>query len=204
MKTASAISQLVIDRLRESIQVKEAILEDERLMDSVAEVGRICTESLERGGKIILFGNGGSAADAQHIAAEFVGKFLKSRRALAAIALNTNSSVLTAIGNDYCYEEVFSRQIEALGCPGDIAIGISTSGNSGNVIRALDSAKQRDMITAGMTGGSGGKLISETDYCLCVPSVETPRIQEAHIALGHIICEIVENHFSDECNPARS
>lgn len=202
MKTASAISQLVIDRLRESIQVKEAILEDEHLMDSVAEVGRICTESLERGGKIILFGNGGSAADAQHIAAEFVGKFLKCRRALAAISLNTNSSVLTAIGNDYCYEEVFSRQIEALGCPGDVAIGISTSGNSKNVIRALDSAKQRVMGTVGMTGSSGGLLMSETEYCLRVPSQETPRIQEAHIALGHIICEIVENHFSDECNPA--
>jgi len=202
MKTASAISQLVIDRLRESIQVKEAILEDERLMDSVADVGRICIESLERGGKIILFGNGGSAADAQHIAAEFVGKFLKRRRALAAIALNTNSSVLTAIGNDYCYEEVFSRQIEALGSLGDVAIGISTSGNSRNVIRAVESAKQKVMSTVSMTGSSGGQLISEAEYCLCVPSLETPRIQEAHIALGHIICEIVENHFSDECNPA--
>ena len=202
MRTSPMISQLVVERLRESIQVKEAILDDDCLMNTVAEVARICIECLERGGKIILFGNGGSAADAQHIAAEFVGKFLKSRQALAALALNTNSSVLTAIGNDYCYEEVFARQIEAVGCQRDVAIGISTSGNSRNIVRALNSARQKVMSTVGMTGSSGGQLVSQTDYCLCVPSNATPRIQEAHITLGHIICEIVENHFSDECNPA--
>jgi D-sedoheptulose 7-phosphate isomerase len=196
MRTASDTLQLVAERLRESIEVKQAILANDELIELVHETAHACIRSLEWGGKVILFGNGGSAADAQHIAAELVGRYLQNRRALAAIALTTNTSNLTAIGNDYSYEEVFSRQIEAIGNKGDIAIGISTSGNSKNVIRAVIAAKKRGITTVGMTGGNGGELRHETDLCICVPSEHTPRIQEAHILLGHTLCEIIEEHFS--------
>jgi D-sedoheptulose 7-phosphate isomerase len=196
MRTASDTLQLVAERLRESIEVKQAILANDELIELVHETAHACIRSLEWGGKVILFGNGGSAADAQHIAAELVGRYLRNRRALAAIALTTNTSNLTAIGNDYSYEEVFSRQIEAIGNKGDIAIGISTSGNSKNVIRAVIAAKKRGITTVGMTGGNGGELRHETDLCICVPSEHTPRIQEAHILLGHTLCEIIEEHFS--------
>ncbi len=196
MRTASDTLQLVAERLRESIEVKKAILATDELIELVHETARACIRSLEWGGKIILFGNGGSAADAQHIAAELVGRYLRDRRALAAIALTTNTSNLTAIGNDYSYEEVFSRQIEAIGNKSDLAIGISTSGNSKNVIRAVSAARKRGLTTVGLTGSNGGELRHETDYCLCVPSEHTPRIQEAHILLGHTLCEIIEEHFS--------
>jgi D-sedoheptulose 7-phosphate isomerase len=196
MRTASDTLQLVAERLRESIEVKQAILANDELIELVHETAHACIRSLEWGGKVILFGNGGSAADAQHIAAELVGRYLRNRRALAAIALTTNTSNLTAIGNDYSYDEVFSRQIEAIGNKGDIAIGISTSGNSKNVIRAVGAAKKRGITTVGMTGGNGGELRHETDLCICVPSEHTPRIQEAHILLGHTLCEIIEEHFS--------
>jgi D-sedoheptulose 7-phosphate isomerase len=195
MRTASDTLQLVAERLRESIEVKKAILATDELIELVHETARTCIRSLEWGGKIILFGNGGSAADAQHIAAELVGRYLRNRRALAAIALTTNTSNLTAIGNDYSYEEVFSRQIEAIGNKGDVAIGISTSGSSQNVIGAVNTARRRGLTTVGLTGSNGGKLRHETDYCLCVPSEHTPRIQEAHILLGHTLCEIIEDHF---------
>jgi D-sedoheptulose 7-phosphate isomerase len=200
MRTASDALQLVADRLREGIEVKRAILASDELLKLIHEVAVACIHALESGGKIILFGNGGSAADAQHIAAELVGRYLRNRRALGAIALTTNTSCLTAIGNDYSYEEVFSRQIEAIGNRADLAIGISTSGNSQNVLRALLAAKKKGLTTVGLTGGNGGKLRNEIDYCLCVPSEQTPRIQEAHIALGHILCEIIEEHFSHEHN----
>jgi len=158
----------------------------------------VCIHALVSGRKLILFGNGGSAADAQHIAAELVGRYLRERRALPAVALTTNTSNITAIANDYSYDEVFSRQIEAFGNPGDIAVGISTSGNSRNVIRAMAAAKVKDMTTIGITGSCGGELRDATDYCLCVPSTRTPRIQEAHIWLGHTLCEIIEQHFCYE------
>ena len=187
-------------RLRESIEVKEAILANDELIGIIHEVALACIRALENGGKLILFGNGGSAADAQHLSAELIGRYLRERRALAAMALTTNTSSLTAIGNDYSYEEVFSRQIEAIGNKGDLAIGISTSGNSKNVIRALSVATKKALVTVAMTGSSGGKLKHETDYCLCIPSEQTPRIQEAHIAIGHILCEIIEEHFSHERN----
>jgi D-sedoheptulose 7-phosphate isomerase len=147
---------------------------------------------LRDGGMLVLFGNGGSAADAQHIAAEFVGRFYLDRAALPAQALTVNTSSLTAIGNDYTYDQIFSREIEAFGQAGDVAIGISTSGNSRNVIEALRVAKRKDMVTVGMAGESGGQLKAETDYCICVPSRDTPRIQEAHILVGHILSELVE------------
>lgn len=198
MRAVSDSLQLIADRLRESIEVKNAILESEALLDVVDAASQACIRSLDRGGKIILFGNGGSAADAQHLAAELVGRYLRERRALPAVALTANTSTITAIGNDYCYEEVFSRQIEAIGNKGDIAFGISTSGRSKNVIRAFDTARERGLITIAMTGATGGALSSNADYCLCVPSDRTPRIQEAHILLGHTICEIVEEHFTNE------
>jgi D-sedoheptulose 7-phosphate isomerase len=200
MRTVSDTLQLVADRLRENIEVKRAILANDDLLDLIHEAALACIRALESGGKIILFGNGGSAADAQHIAAELIGKYLRDRRAFAALWLTTNASCLTAIANDYTYEEVFSRQIEAIGCKGDLAIGISTSGDSKNVIRALLAAKKKGLVTVGMTGSNGGKVRRETDYCLCIPSERTPRIQEAHIAVGHILCEIIEEHFSHERN----
>ena len=196
MRTASDTLQLVAERVRESIEVKKAILASDELIELVHETAGVCIRCLEQGGKMILFGNGGSAADAQHLAAELVGRYLRNRRALAALSLTTNTSNLTSIGNDYSYEEVFSRQIEAMGNKGDLAIGISTSGNSKNVLRAVSAATRKGLITVGMTGSNGGKLRHQTDYCLCVPSEQTPRIQEAHILLGHTLCEIIEEHFS--------
>jgi len=200
MRSASDTLQLIAERLRENIEVKRAILANDELLKLIHEVAVACVHALESGGKIILFGNGGSAADAQHIAAELVGRYLRNRRALGAIALTTNTSSLTAIGNDYSFERLFSRQIEAIGNRGDLAIGISTSGNSENVLRALTAAKEKGMVAVGLTGSSGGKLRDETNYCLCIPSEQTPRIQEAHIAVGHILCEIIEEHFSHEQN----
>jgi D-sedoheptulose 7-phosphate isomerase len=200
MKAISGTLPLAIERTRESIKVKQAILEDGPLLEDLQELGEACIRALEGGRKLIFFGNGGSAADAQHLAAELTGRYLRERMALAAIALTANSSILTAIGNDYSYSEVFSRQIEALGKKGDVAIGISTSGNSENVIRAMEMAEQKELITAGMTGRNGGRLSEHSLYCLKVPSQHTPRIQEAHILLGHILCEIIEEKFTNGRN----
>lgn len=162
------------------------------LAPSVAQAAALVTEALAGGGKVLLCGNGGSAADAQHIAGELVGRFLKERRPLPALALHTNTSVLTALGNDYGFEEVFARQVAALGRPGDVLVVISTSGNSPNVLRAAEVAKERGMKVIGLTGAGGGKLKQLCDLCLCVPSASTPRIQEMHILIGHIICQLVE------------
>jgi D-sedoheptulose 7-phosphate isomerase len=195
MRTTVDTGRLVTERIRESAAVKQAMLEDGELLDLVREVAEVCVDSLKRGGKLLLFGNGGSAADAQHLAAELVGRYLLERSALPAMALNTNCSCVTAIGNDYSYEEIFSRQIEAFGGKDDVAIGISTSGNSRNVIRAVKIAKDKGMATAVMTGKAGGMLKTIADYCVCVPSDETPRIQEAHILIGHVLCEIIEEQL---------
>lgn len=200
MRTAQTSLQLVTERVRQSIEVKEAILEDDQLMELVQESARACLTALEHGGKLILFGNGGSAADAQHLAAELTGRYLLERRALPAIALTTNTSCLTAIGNDYSYDQIFSRQIEAIGSKGDVAVGISTSGNSKNVLEAFVEAKRKGLTTIGMTGSTGGKVRHVVDHCLCVPSDQTPRIQEAHILLGHILCEFIEASFPYERN----
>lgn len=182
-----------VSRLIEaSIAVKQKLLRDATLVSAVAEVSRVIVGSLNRGGKIVLFGNGGSAADAQHIAAEFVGRFAFDRPALPALALSVNTSCLTAIGNDYGFDLVFSRQVEAFGRTGDVAIGISTSGNSANVLSGLLIAKKLGLKTVAFTGCTGGKLNDAADYCLCAPSRETPRIQECHILIGHVICELVE------------
>src|SRR5258708_4110168 len=168
MKTMSGTLPLAVERNRESIQVKQAILEVGHLLGDLQELADACIRGLEAGGKLIFFGNGGSAADAQHLVAELTGRYLRERRALAAIALTTNGSILTAIGNDYSYDQVFSRQIEAIGSKGDVAIGISTSGNSENVIRAMKTAEQKELITAAMTGRNGGKLSDHSLYCLNV------------------------------------
>lgn len=177
-------------RTEESIAVKRALLETQS--ETIANVGRALVEAMCNGKTLYLFGNGGSAGDAQHIAAELVGRFTKERRALPAVALTTNTSALTALGNDYEYAIVFSRQLEAFGKPGDIVIGISTSGNSPNVLHGLETAKTLGMVTIGLTGESGGKTKAIADHCICVPSRDTARIQESHILIGHILCEIVE------------
>lgn len=198
MQNADTFVQHVTRLIRASIATKECLLSSSDCTMTVAKVSEIALNSVREGHKILLFGNGGSAADAQHIAAEFVGRFAFDRPALPAIALNVNTSCITAIGNDYGFDQVFSRQIEALGQPGDVAIGISTSGNSSNVLRAMLVSKKRGLHTIALTGRAGGKLKSAVDYCICVPSDETPRIQECHILVGHIISELIEEAIFHE------
>ncbi len=190
--------QRVSKSIQASIAAKERLLSSAEVVSTVARVSEILVAALQQGNKALLFGNGGSAADAQHIAAEFVGRFAFDRPALPALALSVNTSCVTAIGNDYGFEVVFSRQIEALGRPGDVAIGISTSGNSPNVLRGLSVARKMGLRTIALTGGTGGKLKDGVDYCICVPSNETPRIQECHILIGHVIAELVEQTIFHE------
>jgi D-sedoheptulose 7-phosphate isomerase len=192
MTYTETFDQRIVESINASITLKEQLLRLPGFVSTVAKVSEIIVNSIDHGNKALLFGNGGSAADAQHIAAEFVGRFAFDRPALAALALSVNTSCLTAIGNDYAFDLIFARQIEALGRAGDVAIGISTSGKSRNVIEASLAAKSLGMHTIGLTGGTGGKLKDVVDYCICVPSNETPRIQECHILIGHIISELVE------------
>jgi len=181
-----------------SIVVKQELLRSEDVLLAIAKTSEILIDALQKGNKALFFGNGGSAADAQHIAAELVGRFAFDRPALPALALSVNTSCVTAIGNDFGFEQVFSRQLEALARPGDVAIGISTSGNSANVIHALTTAKKIGLHTVCLTGRTGGRLRSEVDHCICAPSTEAPRIQECHILIGHIISEIVERQIFHE------
>jgi len=178
------------DILLESILVKEELLRTS--IGKIIEITDLIIGCLKKNGKVILFGNGGSASDSQHIAAEFVGRFKKDRNALAAIALTTNTAILTALANDYGYEIVFAKQIEALGEKNDVAIGISTSGKAKNVVLGIKQAKKMGLKTIALTGADGGDLAKLTDISLVVPSSVTARIQEAHITIGHIICELVE------------
>lgn len=178
------------DLFLESIQVKEELLRTG--IDRIIEMTELIIDCLKKNGKVILFGNGGSASDSQHIAAELVGRFKKDRPALSAIALTTNTSVLTSLANDYGYEVIFARQIEALGQKNDVVIGISTSGKAKNVACAIKQAKKMGLKTIALTGGDGGELAKLADISLLVPSTVTARIQEAHITIGHIICELVE------------
>jgi D-sedoheptulose 7-phosphate isomerase len=171
----------------------------------LAEVAQALIAAFRAGKKVLLCGNGGSAADAQHLAAEFVGKFYFDRPALPAEALTVNTSSLTAIGNDYSFDVVFSRQVEAFGAAGDVLIGITTSGNSRNVVEAFRVARQRGILTVGLTGASGGTLKEAADYCICIASTDTPRIQEHHILVGHILCELVEQAlFGEALSAARA
>jgi D-sedoheptulose 7-phosphate isomerase len=184
--------------IQASIAVKQRIVQDVALVAAIAEVTKVIVDALLQGNKVLLCGNGGSAADAQHIAAEFVGRFAFDRPALPALALSVNTSCVTAIGNDYGFDLVFSRQIEALGQKGDVVIGISTSGNSANVLHAMSTSKRLGLRTIALTGCAGGKIRNEVELCLCAPSNETPRIQECHILMGHIISELVEHTIFHE------
>ena len=180
-----------------AVAVQQSLLHDRALISGIAQVSEILVAALTRGNKVLLFGNGGSAADAQHVAAEFVGRFAFDRPALPALALSVNTSCVTAIGNDYGFELVFSRQLEALGRPRDVAIGLSTSGNSTNVLRAISTAKKMGLHTVALTGTPGGKLkqAADLDHCLCAPASETPRIQECHILIAHVVSELVEQEL---------
>lgn len=163
------------------------------LSDEIEEVARCCKNAIAAGGKIMFCGNGGSAADSQHLAAELVGRFKRERAALPAIALTVDTSVLTSVGNDCGFEEIFARQVEALGAKGDVLIGLSTSGNSANVLKAFAAAKAKGVVTVALTGESGGKCKDVADFCLCVPAVTSDHIQEMHIAIGHLICSYIES-----------
>lgn len=186
------MKQYILSQINEAQQVMSAMLTDENLIKIIQAVANACILSLQQGGKILLAGNGGSAADAQHIAGEFVSKFAFDRPGLPAIALTTDSSILTAIGNDYGYEKLFSRQIQALGNKEDIFIGYSTSGASANVIQALKEAGEKGLVTIGLTGNRGGEMKLLCDHLIEIPSSDTPKIQEGHLVVGHILCGLVE------------
>lgn len=188
----------ILRAINDSISVKQKIIEDASLVHSIHEVADECIAAYRRGNRILLAGNGGSAADAQHIAAELVSRYAFDRPGLASIAFTTDTSMLTAIGNDYGYEQIFRRQLEANGAQGDVFIGISTSGNSPNVLAALQRAQELGIVAVGLTGQDGTQMQSLCDYCLKVPSLSTPRIQESHIMLGHVICGLVEEALFDE------
>jgi D-sedoheptulose 7-phosphate isomerase len=192
MTDSKAFAQQVRCSIEASIAVKQSLLDRAEIVTAIAKVSEILIEALQQGNKLLLFGNGGSAADAQHIAAEFVGRFAFDRPPLPALALSVNTSAVTAIGNDYGFDLVFARQIEALGRPGDVAIGISTSGNSPNVLQGVMAAKKLGLHTVALTGVAGGQLKTAVDYCICAPSNETPRIQECHILIGHVVAQLVE------------
>ncbi len=184
------MEEIIFKRFGETDKIKKQFLQ-ENLPQLIAII-KLIADAFENGNKILLFGNGGSAAEAQHLAAELVNRFLMERPPLPAIALSTDTSILTSIGNDYSFSEIFSKQVAALGKEGDIAIGISTSGNSANVIRAIEVAKEMDIETVALTGNDGGDLAKVADYSLIVSSNSTPCIQEVHMAIGHILCEMVE------------
>ena len=188
--------EFVKSEMRASIEVKNQVLNDEKLMGQVAQLADKCVDVLKKGGKIIFCGNGGSFADAQHLSAEFTSRFLFDRPGLASIALGTNSSAMTAIGNDYGYDNVFSREIESIGNSADILFAITTSGNSSNVLEVIDAAKRKNIAAIVMTGSGRGKLGDDVET-LNVPSIDTPRIQECHILIGHIICGLVETIMFD-------
>lgn len=198
MKATGDFEQHVRRSIQASLAVKELLLRNDEIVSIIAKVSEVLVDAISEGNKVVLFGNGGSAADAQHIAAEFIGRFAFDRPALPALALSVNSSCVTAIGNDYGFDLVFARQIEALARPGDLAIGISTSGNSSNVLQGLSVARKMGLGTVALTGCTGGKLKSVVDYCISAPSNETPRIQECHILIGHIISELVEETIFHE------
>lgn len=195
MQTNQDLKRLVRVRIEESAAVKLVLLVEDETIHLIAEVGVDLANAFRDGRRLFLFGNGGSAADAQHIAAELQGKYLKERRGLPAISLTVNTSSLTAIANDFAYENVFARQLEALASAGDVALGISTSGDSASVLRAIETANAKGLMTLGLTGRSGGKLKSVAHRCICVPSEQMPRIQESHILVGHILTEIVEQEL---------
>jgi D-sedoheptulose 7-phosphate isomerase len=181
--------------IEESIAVKNKILSDAKLLDSIENVTAVMVAALKKGKRIYFCGNGGSAADAQHLAAEFSGRFYLDRDALPAEALHCNTSYLTAVANDYSYDVIYSRLVKGLAHEGDVLVGLSTSGNSVNITKAFETAREKAVITVGFTGEAGGKMKTLSDYLFNVPSKNTPRIQESHIMIGHIICELVEERY---------
>jgi D-sedoheptulose 7-phosphate isomerase len=189
----------MIDQIKKiisaSIAVKQKILLDERMLKTTQEVVDVIVKSFKTGNRVYFAGNGGSAADAQHLAAEFSGRFYTDRLALPAEALHCNTSYLTAVANDYSYDEIYARLIRGIAHPGDVLVGLSTSGNSRNIVKAFEAARQKQVITVGFTGESGGKMKTLSDYLFNIPSTDTPRIQESHILLGHIVCELVEKEY---------
>jgi D-sedoheptulose 7-phosphate isomerase len=192
------LNNTIQNQIRDSAAILSLMAENEELQNSIQQVVVLCLQALRNGNKILFAGNGGSAADCQHLAGELVSRFHYDRPGLPAVALTTDSSILTAIGNDYGYEYLFARQIEALADSGDLLFAISTSGRSPNILKALESAKEKNMLTIGMTGSSGGDMPPLCDHCLCVPADSTPRIQEGHILIGHIICCLIEQGMFPE------
>lgn len=182
----------VRDIIQSSIEVKQEILKNEGLQKTIEQIAGILAHAFKNGKKVYFCGNGGSAADAQHLAAEFSGRFYTDRKALPAEALHCNTSYLTSVANDYSFDVIYSRMIDGIGQPGDVLVGLSTSGNSKNILNAFESARAKKMITVGLTGSTGGRLKELTDHLINIPSNDTPRIQESHIMAGHIICQLVE------------
>jgi D-sedoheptulose 7-phosphate isomerase len=183
------------DIIQASIEVKEKILSDESLLQLIDDVSNLLVEAFRAGNRVYFCGNGGSAADAQHLAAEFSGRFYTDRDALPAEALHCNTSYITAVANDYSYDEIYARLIKGIANSGDVLIGLSTSGNSGNILKAFEVARQKGVITIGFTGETGGKMAALSNHLINVPSRDTPRIQESHITIGHIICQLVEERY---------
>ena len=192
------MKKYIKEQIKQSYKTKQAIYENEDLLDAIEKVALKCVDLYRTDKKTILAGNGGSAADAQHIAAELVGRYGFDRPSIPSLSLTTDTSNLTAIGNDYGYDQVFSRQLEGMGQEGDIFIGISTSGNSINIIKAFESAKKKNIMTVALTGRDGGQMAKTADIALIVPSNATPRIQESHILIGHILCDIIEKEIFGE------
>ncbi len=188
----------VLGEFQASISVKQRLLDDADTMQQITDVGHLLIDRYQGGNKLLIAGNGGSAADAQHIAAEFVSRFNFDRPGLPALALTTDTSILTAVGNDYGYDQLFRRQLEANGNRGDVFLGISTSGNSANVLEALRVCSDKGITSIGLTGAAGGSMRELCDHCICVPSNDTPRIQEAHIVIGHTLCAMVELALFDK------
>jgi D-sedoheptulose 7-phosphate isomerase len=184
--------QKIKNIIKASIETKQKVLMNEDLLNTICLIVDAVVKAFKNGNRVYFFGNGGSAADAQHLAAEFSGRFYTDRKALPAEALHCNTSYLTAVANDYSFDVVYSRMIDGIGQEGDVLVGLSTSGNSANIVNAFITAKEKKMITIGFTGESGGKLKDISDYLVNIPSTDTPRIQESHILMGHIVCELVE------------
>lgn len=188
-----------MDKIKEiiqaSIETKQSILQDTALLTAIGKAAEAITNAFKNGRRIYFCGNGGSAADAQHLAAEFSGRFYTDRPALPAEALHCNTSYLTAVANDYGYDHVYARMIDGIGQEGDVLLGLSTSGHSPNIVKAFEAARNRKMITIGFTGATGGKMKNLSDYLVNIPSTDTPRIQESHITVGHIICQLVEENI---------
>ena len=189
------MQEQIIQIIRSSVEVKNQILEDTAMINRIQEIAEKIVTALKNGNRVYFCGNGGSAADAQHLAAEFSGRFYTDREALPAEALHCNTSYLTAVANDYSYDVVYARLINGIGREGDFLIGLSTSGNSKNIIKAFECAREKGIYTVGFTGESGGGMRGLSDYLINVPSADTPRIQESHIMVGHIICQIVEELY---------